>query len=52
MWMIASLATPYNWKKKTPVLLDVIDLVQLQANWNSSTKQPTIGDGAREIAFE
>ncbi len=29
-----------------------IDLAQLQANWNSSTKKSTSGDGARELAVE
>jgi hypothetical protein len=39
-------------EKENPDAPGFIDLGQLQANWNSSTKKSTSGDGAREIARE
>ncbi len=39
-------------EKENPDAPGFIDLAQLQANWNSSTKKSTSGDGAREIAVE
>ncbi len=39
-------------EKENPSAPGFIDLAQLQANWNSSTKKSISCDGAREIAVE